>query len=72
LTEGWPIVKGKKLTEALDPRGSWWQPLAGNTELGVHYWRLALDIIELRGVGPVDEPPVLEYGRFADRDGLGT
>jgi hypothetical protein len=70
LTEAKPTVRGERLTEALDPLCSWWLPLTSNNGLGVHYWQLALDIIELRSVGPVDEPPQLQYGRFAGRDDL--
>jgi hypothetical protein len=58
----------EKITEARDPLSSWWLPLPNNNGLGVHYWRLVIDIIELRGVGPVDEPPEFEYGRLAARD----
>lgn len=70
LAEAKPTARAGRITEALDPLCSWWLPLASNNGLGVHYWQLALDIIELRGVGPVDEPPPLQYGRFAGRDDL--
>jgi hypothetical protein len=61
--EKWRLTKGQqtagcgKLQEALDPTGAWWQPLHDTDELGVHYWILAVGIIELRSVGPVDDPP---------------
>lgn len=57
--------KGGKLTEGLDPRGGWWQPLTNTPELGIHFCQLVLVPVELRCIGPVDDPPPLRYGRFA-------
>jgi hypothetical protein len=68
LTEGQQTAGCARLTEALDPLNAWWQPLGGADGLGVHYWRLAVGIIELRSVGPVDQPPALQFGRFTERE----
>jgi len=58
---------GGKLRESLDPRHGWWAPLAGTPELGIHFWQLVLVPVDLRSIGPVDEPPLLQYGRFGPR-----
>lgn len=57
--------KGKGLSEGLDPRCGWWLPLTNTPELGIHFWQLVLVPVELRCIGPVDDPPSLQYGRFA-------
>jgi hypothetical protein len=57
---------GKGLGESLDPVRSWWCPLESTPELGVHFWQLVLVPVELRCIGPADDPPPLLYGRFAE------
>jgi hypothetical protein len=57
--------KGEKLSEGFDPRCGWWLPLTDSPELGIHFWQLVLVPVELRCIGPVDDPPSLQYGRFA-------
>lgn len=57
--------KGEKLSETLDPTWGGWLALTNTPELGIHFWQLVLVPIELRCVGPVDDPPLLQHGRFA-------
>ena len=57
--------KCEGLTEGLDPVRGLWLPLTDTPELGVHFWQLVVVPVELRCIGPVDDPPSLEYGRFA-------
>jgi hypothetical protein len=59
--------KCEGLTEGLDPLRGLWLPLTNTPELGVHFWQLVVVPVELRCIGPVDDPPSLEYGRFARR-----
>lgn len=73
--EAWRLTEARRIAgassearEGLDPLASWWLPLASTDEVGVHYWKLGVGLIELRSVGPVEQPPKLEYGRFAERD----
>ena len=64
-----------RATEALDPLRSWWLPLTNTPELGIHFWQLVLVPVELRCIGPVDDPPSLQRGRFPEhsvRGGLRT
>ncbi len=58
---------GTGLTEALDPHRGWWYPLAKTPELGIHFWQLVIVPVELRCIGPVDDPPPLQLGRFPKR-----
>lgn len=67
LTESQQTAGCDKLTEALDPLSAWWHPLGTTDGLGVHYWRLAVNIIELRSIGLVAMPPKLQCGRFTER-----
>jgi hypothetical protein len=53
------------LTEGLDPIHGFWLALTNTPELGIHFWHLVLVPVELRRIGPVDDPPSLEHGRFA-------
>jgi hypothetical protein len=57
--------KCEGFTEGLDPIRGLWLPLTNTPELGVHFWQLVIVPVELRCIGPVDDPPSLEYGRFA-------
>jgi hypothetical protein len=59
--------KDEGLSEALDPLRGWWLPLTNTPGLGVHFWQLVLVPVELRCIGPVDDPPSLQYGRFPER-----
>jgi hypothetical protein len=58
---------GTALAEVLDPHRSWWHPLTNTPELGIHFWQLVLVPIELRCIGPVGDPPPLQYGQFPER-----
>jgi hypothetical protein len=55
--------------EALDPVTAWWQPVDELSGYGVHCWILGNGTIELRSLAAVDDPPLPEYRRFADRLG---
>lgn len=57
--------EGEKLSETLDPSRGWWLALKRSPDLGIHFWQLVLVPIELRCIGPVDDPPLLQYQRFA-------
>lgn len=56
--------KAISIGEPYDPAGGWWHPLC-DPSLGVHFWRLALGIIELRTVAAFASAPQLEVGRYA-------
>lgn len=51
--------------EGLDPTMSAWHPLDSTTDLGIHFWKLGSGLIDLRRVGPFDQAPPLQFGRFA-------
>ncbi len=53
LSEVRQTAAGCPLEEALDPVSAWWHPLSSAPEIGLHFWRLATGMIELRSVGPV-------------------
>jgi hypothetical protein len=54
--------------EALDPVLARWYPLDRASALGVHFWKLAGGVIELRALAPFDRPPALRFGRLAEAD----
>jgi hypothetical protein len=56
------------LTEGLDPIRGWWLQLPNAPKLGVHFWQLVIVPVELRSIGPIDDPPPLQYGRFTERE----
>ncbi len=72
--ESWRLLEvrqtaaGCPLKEGLDPVSTWWHPLSSTAEVGLHFWRLGIGMIELRSVGPVDDPPQLQFGRFTERN----
>lgn len=68
LTEVQQTAVCSKLEEGLDPVTAWWHPLTSAPEVGLHFWRLAIGMIELRSVAPIDDSPMLESGRFAERN----
>jgi hypothetical protein len=51
--------------DELDPLCAWWYPLERPSVLGVHYWELGSGTLELRRLSRFDEPPALQFGRFA-------
>lgn len=55
------------LTESLDPVRGFWLALPNTPGLGLHFWQLVVVPVELLCIGPVDDPPALRYGRFAER-----
>ncbi len=75
-TERWQLrdavcVRGDfQFSEVFDPASAWWVPLqeAGESSLGVHFWRLVNGMIELRDIATLDDPPALCHGRFAERE----
>jgi hypothetical protein len=68
LSEARQTAAGCPMEEGLDPVSAWWHPLRCTAEVGLHFWRLAIGMIELRSVGPVDDPPRLQFGRFTERN----
>lgn len=61
-------AKCGRLEHTLDPVTGWWYPLNNTETVGLHFWRLVIGTIELRSVGPVDESPPLQSGRFGMRE----
>ena len=51
--------------ECFDPLTWAWYPLDGESGLGVHFWRLGGGVIEVRSIGPLNQAPALQFGRFA-------
>lgn len=56
---------GTPAREWCDPLTLEWYPLDGESELGVHFWRLGGGVIEVRSIGPFYQAPALQFGRFA-------
>jgi hypothetical protein len=73
-TEWWLLRDAAQLcgefefTEVFDPASAWWLPLHDESGLGVHFWRLVNQTIELRSVSSLEASPELYFGRFAERE----